>query len=207
MPASLRVLLASALLLSLIGCPTGRRGGGGGGGVDDDDDAASNAEPGLFLWTHQDSNNGYTVARLLLPLETGFTCEDIYGGYYLYDEDDDWIVAIVYRGDGQQWEQEYVNTYLPDCEDPGDDWSELRCFYLFGRSQGDEFYSDAEDTFRIVAYSGSQVTGSLSLDEADYDFSATNCGEATYYDRSEPAAQGAEVPDPTARPSWRLRFR
>ena len=201
MYAWLRLLPTLTCVLALTACPTGRRGG-------DDDDAAAPVEPGLFLWNSTDYYGGYYLARLLLPLENGLDCDDVYGGYALYDDDPNWIHAYVYRGAARDWEQEYVHLYDEDCSMDDSDYEEARCFSARGTLDGNEHQGDIDDTLRIDAYSSALVEGSLRLWDVDYDFRVTNCGEVSVYDRSAPAK--GEQPawaGPTAAPSWKLRFR
>ncbi len=77
---------------------------------------------------------------------------------------------------------------------------------------GTEQYGDNDDAFRIDDFSSSQVEGSLTLSDVDYDFAASNCGEFSYEGRSAPAetaAQQQRAPraEPAAAPSWKLWFR
>ncbi len=214
MPATLRLALALTCVVALSACPTGRRGGGGGGGGggEDDDDAASNAEPGLFTWSYSDYEGGYYVGRLLLPLETGFDCGDVDDGGYLEDEDENWIVAYVYRGSDRDWEQDYVHMYEEDCNLYDYDYEDANCYYLFGNIEGAELYGDNDDTFELDDYSSSQVEGSLRLSDEVYDFAVTNCGEYSYDDRSAPEQEAAPEQSsvqtkPAPKPVWKLRFR
>ena len=209
----LRIAVLSFLVLGLCACPT-PRGGGGGGGGGDDDDAASNVEPGLFTYyfTEYDEGDWYN-GFLLLPLEPGFDCDDVDG--YLYDGDQNWVQATLYRGVDHDWEGAYHELYDSQCTLSDYDYDDAFCFSLGGVIDGVEEYGDNDDAFRIDDYSSSEVEGSLVLSDVTYDFAVTNCGTFSYGERAAVPERASEPTGGSAAPrtrkqsapSWRLRFR
>ncbi len=207
----LLVFLGAAVMLSA--CPVNRGGGGGGGG--DDDDAAAAAEPGLFIYYFEDSysDGDYYQAKLLLPLEEGFSCDDV-DGFYLEDTDNNYVLAYLYLGVNRDWEGTFSEYYDADCTMSDYDYDDAKCFLLTGVIDGNEEYGDNDDAFRIDDFSASEVEGQLVLSDVTYDFAVSNCGALSYDGRSAGPAtsDGGEPQSPRTKSSvlgsaWRLRFR
>jgi hypothetical protein len=215
MPKFWRLVAFLIVTMLLSACPMNRGGGGGGGGGGDDDDTATAAEPGLFIYYFEDyySDGDYYQARLLLPLEEGFDCDEV-DGLYLEDTDNNFISAYLYRGVNQDWEGTFSEYYGADCTMSDYDYDDAKCFLMSGVIDGNEEYGDNDDSFRIDDFSSSGVEGQLVLSDVTYDFAVSNCGEWSYGERGPgPTASDRErsrTPRATTsrqEPSWRLRFR
>jgi len=203
------LMLVLCLALGTFACTPVRGGGGGGGGGGDGDPD----EPGVFGYTFSDYYDGYYTARLLLPLEDGFDCDDA-GGYF-YDQDYNYVLAYLYRGSDRSWEGSYDYVYDSDCNLEDYDYANLHCWGGTFYDDGNEIYADAGDALRIDSYSNSSVRGQIRIGGETHDFTVLNCGETSYYDRGErgaagapEASTGADRPFKTDRSGrWGLRFR
>ncbi len=205
-----------AVAMTLTGC-TPSRGGGGGG---DDDDDAGTEEPGIFVQRYLDYYGGYAFGSLLLPLETGFTCDQVDDGGFIEDSDSNYITVTLYLGiDQPSWEGSYSGWYDSDCSLSGGeyDYPDAKCFESYGLIDGNEEYGDNDDSFAIDDFSSSSVEGQLVLSDVTYDFAVSNCGDfssaegrsvqsgSSGHPAASPAAASSR--DRPERGAWGLRFR
>ena len=216
---TLDLLLLLLLALSLTACGPLRSGNNNGDDDDttaaDDDDATEPdpGEPGLFAYQFSDYYDGYYIAYLSLPLESGFGCSDLGEGGYFYDSDYNYVGLYLYRGSDRSWE----GSYDSDCDLYDYDYANLHCFGGAAYDNGNESYVDSGDSLEIETYSDSQVVGEASIGGETYRFTVVNCGEYTYDGRSENSSDSTTPVAPAAtvnraykaarKGSWGLRFR
>ncbi|MBJ93174.1 MAG: hypothetical protein CMP23_01725 [Rickettsiales bacterium] len=168
---SLTIVFIAGLLTALTGCPPDREQAAG----------SHQLPSALFLSVYYPTLQA-TAASLLLPREEGLDC-DI--NYDLADDDEDFLLVALVKGDLHDWLGSYVaNEADPElCSVTGDDSYDLqdqRCLTkLSGIDLAGTTLTLTDDTrLNLVRHDQSGVSGTIRSGPDHLEtFTANHCGE------------------------------
>ncbi len=206
---SVRLALWAVLVASLLGCPPVRDN------HPNADSIGGSYGEAVAAYRYYPYSNAW-VLYLFLPREDDFGCENG-TGYGFNDDDNEWLLAYLIRGDQREWEGDYPSRYSPDCEAYNSyQWADALCTsFINGYDEEGVPVPSNEGSSEITSFTDDRIQGSIFYGEVEERFRATNCGElpSYYYDgisEQRPNADiagdkrgGSEGPSP-----WQmLRFR
>ncbi len=170
-------VLLVAVAVSLLGCPPVREN------LPHADEFGGSYGDAFLTYRYYPNSAAWVVYLFLPREEEDFGCADA-TNYGWNDDDNEWLLVYMVRGEDMPWEGEYPSYYTPECEAYGNyNWLGAQCTSFFnGTDPEGNPLPDNRGAAEISRWDDNTVTGSLEYGtDIRETFRATNCGELPGY--------------------------